>query len=41
MSYWHYPDGAPAPWGKGRFDWSHIGPWIPMIVLMLLASWCR
>lgn len=20
MAWWHYDDGTPAPWGKGRFD---------------------
>lgn len=24
MAFWHYPDGTPAPWGKGKFDWSHL-----------------
>lgn len=24
MAWWHYDDGTPAPWGKGRFDPEHL-----------------
>lgn len=37
MAWWHYDDGAPAPWGKGRFDPEHLVVGLLLLVPAVLA----
>lgn len=42
MSYWHWPNGDRAPWGKGQFDGSHLAPLLPLLffVGVVLSGHC-